>query len=35
MLKVRWATLYRYCWKFTGLCSSERILETDQELVKL
>ena len=24
-----------FCWKFTALCSSERILQIDQELTKL
>jgi len=24
-----------FCWKFTALCSSETILQIDQELTKL
>jgi len=28
-------TYYGFCWKFSALCSSERILQIDQELTKL
>jgi len=32
---VWWVTQYGFCWKFTAVCSSERILQIDQELTKL
>jgi len=25
--KVWWEVLYGFCWKFTSLCSSERVLK--------
>jgi len=33
--KVWWATYYAFGWKFTALYSNERILQIDQELIKL
>ena len=30
-----WVTQYEFCWTFTAVCSSERILQIDQELTKL
>jgi len=36
ILKVwRVTHFYGFCWKFTDVCSSERILQIDQELTKL
>jgi len=35
LLKVWWVTQYEFCCKFTAVCSSERILQIDQELTKL
>jgi len=35
ILKVWWEVLYGFCWKFTSLSRSERILKIRQELTKL
>jgi len=35
ILKMWWEVLYGFCWKFTSLSSSERILKIRWELTKL